>query len=409
MKPGTPFFVGERLKEAREARGLSVAALADLVDMRRETIYQLESGKITPGPALYEQLQKVLRMPAAFFYEPVDPAQVGQVLFRSLRSATKPARQRARRRLEWLERVALFAQSYVDIPAFDVPDYGFPDDPTRISDDDIDDAAEDLRDRWKLGLGPISNMIWLMENHGMVLSREDLAAVDLDAAFMRRDQNVFVLLGADKGTAVRSRMDAAHELGHVVVHGRCSPPASEKDPLHKVMEGQAFRFASTFLLPAESFSQDVWMASLDEFLALKPKWKVAIAAMIMRCHRLGIVSDEQSSRLWAQYSGGRRRWKRAEPFDSEWQPEQPLLLRRSIELILKERVASVDELLNEIRLPATDIEDLAGLPRGTISEGAIPISFRERVGGGEPQKDNVLPFDRPAQRHSAIDDRIHEG
>ncbi len=392
MKPGTPFFVGPRLREAREARGLSVATLADLVDVARETIYQIEADRITPGPALFSSLQDALRMPPAFFFDPVEPdaSDDADVLFRSLSSATKPARQRAKRRLGWLRRVSGFVQEFVDLPRLDVPDYGLAADPVAISDDEIEQIASDLRQRWALGAGPISNVTWLIENHGVIVAREDLGADELDAVLMREHANVFVLLGADKASAVRSRMDVGHELGHVVLHPRCPRPKSDKDPNHKLMEQQAFRFAGAFLLPAESFAQDIWSASLEELLALKPKWRMAVSAMILRAAHLGLISENQKDKLWRQHTF--RKWKRSEPYDDEWSTEQPALLRRSFELIREAGVASVDRILNEIKLPASDIESLAGLPRGSLTEGIIPLTFRAEAVGHAAETGTVVTF-----------------
>jgi transcriptional regulator with XRE-family HTH domain len=41
---GTPGFVGDRLREAREARGLSAVSLADLLGITRQAISLYESG-----------------------------------------------------------------------------------------------------------------------------------------------------------------------------------------------------------------------------------------------------------------------------------------------------------------------------------------------------------------------------
>ena len=49
MSVGTPNFVGERLKEAREARGLTGVALADLVGVKRASISQYELGDASPA------------------------------------------------------------------------------------------------------------------------------------------------------------------------------------------------------------------------------------------------------------------------------------------------------------------------------------------------------------------------
>jgi Zn-dependent peptidase ImmA (M78 family)/DNA-binding XRE family transcriptional regulator len=392
MKPGTPQFVGARLREGREARGLSVIALADMLDVQRETIYQLEQGKITPSPLVFSLIQQALRLPADFFFDDsVEESDKG-VLFRSLSSTSKTARLRAGRLLDWLRRIERYLSNFVLLPNLDVPDLGFPSVPSAIRDEDIEKAADQLRHAWGLGLGPIGNMTWLLENHGIIVARRDLAADKLDAAHLRSEGAFYVILGADKGTNVRSRMDAAHELGHMVIHYNCPTPSSEKDPAYKLMESQAFLFAGAFLLPSESFSDDVYTASLDEFLAVKPKWHVSVAAMIMRARQLGLITDDSERRLWVQYN--RRGWKRGEPYDDEWPPEQPVLLRRSFEMILDASVTSIDDIRNSIKIDSTDIEELASLPRGTISNGPTPIAFHSDVNRSSSAANNIRPFRR---------------
>jgi Zn-dependent peptidase ImmA (M78 family)/transcriptional regulator with XRE-family HTH domain len=392
MKPGTPLFVGIRLQEAREARGLNVATLADLVDVRRETIYQIESGRITPGPALFEQIQVALRMPAAYFLDRNAESEPDEVLilFRSMSSATKLSRLRAKRRLQWFARITQLVDQYVEVPVLDVPQLDLASDPIAISDECIEAVAESMRTHWALGKGPIANVTWLLENHGVLVAREDLGAETMDAALLYRDGRAHVLLASDKGTDVRSRMDAAHELGHIAVHRHVASPKSDKDPRHKVMEEQAFKFAGAFLLPAESFASDAWSFTLDELVALKKKWRVSVSAMIMRARRLNLISAEHEEKLWKQY--GTRRWRKAEPLDDELVPEQPAYLRRALELMLAANVVSTDSILNEIKIPATDIEDLTGLPRGAISDGPVPIAFRGASQKHESTKDNIVPF-----------------
>jgi predicted transcriptional regulator len=58
MKPGTPGFVGARLKEAREARFLSAIALADLVGVSRQAISLYENGAKTPGPEVMQSCNR---------------------------------------------------------------------------------------------------------------------------------------------------------------------------------------------------------------------------------------------------------------------------------------------------------------------------------------------------------------
>ena len=67
MSVGTPNFVGERLKEAREARGLTGDALGDVVGVGRASISQYETGKVSPQFDVLSKLASVLKMPVPFF------------------------------------------------------------------------------------------------------------------------------------------------------------------------------------------------------------------------------------------------------------------------------------------------------------------------------------------------------
>jgi Zn-dependent peptidase ImmA (M78 family) len=102
-------------------------------------------------------------------------------------------------------------------------------------------------------------------------------------------------------------------------------------------------FAGALLLPAESFSTEVWSPSLNAFLALKERWRVSIGAMVKRCSALGIISDEYERRIWKYYSA--RSWRRSEPLDDVLQPECPRLLARSIQLLVDQRVRLAENCL----------------------------------------------------------------
>jgi transcriptional regulator with XRE-family HTH domain len=67
MTLGTPGFVGARLREAREAQGLSQADLARLIDTSRQAISLYEKGEITPAPSMTRLLADVLGVLPTFF------------------------------------------------------------------------------------------------------------------------------------------------------------------------------------------------------------------------------------------------------------------------------------------------------------------------------------------------------
>jgi Zn-dependent peptidase ImmA (M78 family) len=161
---------------------------------------------------------------------------------------------------------------------------------------------------------------------------------------------------------------------------------------HSILEQQAHRFASAFLLPEEDFVRDLVAPTLESFSALKERWKVSMAAMIMRCSQLNIVNEQQQERLWMNL--GRRGWRKREPLDDILQVEQPKMLRQCVDMMLQQNFKTRSQIADELCLPIPDVEELAGLPLGYLSEGfgeIITLQFKgskesERGGGG------IIPF-----------------
>ena len=320
------------------------------------------------------RIGSILNLPTHYFTRPVHQVEPNAVYFRSLSSATKTARTRAARRLEWTREIVTYLREFVQFPSVNIPDFELPRDPARITGQDIERLADETRRYWKMGNAPISNVVWLLENNGAVVVRDDLGADTLDAlsTFVHSDRTPYIILGAGKGVAARSRFDAAHELGHILLHRNVDRVRFSLPADFKLMEMQAHRFAGAFLLPAKAFLEEYYAPKLDLFRALKPKWKVSIAMMIMRGDHLGLMEPESKQKVWMNYS--RRGWRTEEPYDNELEVEQPRLLRRSIELLLNQRVQSKETILSRVHLSITDVEEITGLPSGSFDD--VPLDVR---------------------------------
>lgn len=381
MRTGTPGFVAQRLREAREARGITATALADMVGVSKQAISQYEHGVQTPNPDVMQHIAIVLNLPEAFFRWQREEIRT-QVFYRSLSAATKSARTRADRKLGWLIEIVGLCTNYVDFPAVRFPDYGPPRHPAEIRIENTEEYAARAREFFGLGKGPISNIVGLLENNGAIVARHDLASDTLDALSSKFTDfdRPYILLGIGKGSAVRSRFDTAHELGHLIVHRNVAQESLTRSPDHKLMELQAHRFAGAFLMPAETFASEIHGVSLDDLLALKDRWRVSVAAMLHRLADLDLVDENHAQRLWSNYA--RRGWRRGEPLDSQMLPEVPRLLRRALETIIASGVLRT-EVLQALRFSPGDIEVLAGLPDGWMSQPANvrndpppPVPFR---------------------------------
>lgn len=403
MSQGTPGFVGARLREGREARGLTAIALSEILGVSRQAVSQYENDQQTPRPEVMHKIEQVLRLPPEFFSRPVrELPEARRIFYRSMSSATKTARIRAERRYGWLTVIVDYLQRYASFPPVSFPRFDVPSDPRELSWEDIENLASETRRFWGMGEGPISNVVWLLENNGAVVARGMIGADKLDAfsewyEWHEHHNTPYVFLGAEKDSGPRSRYDAAHELGHLVLHRHISRKHITHQPTFKLIEDQAHRFGAAFLLPASTFATDLPAPSLDAFRALKPVWKVSIAMMVYRSAELDLIDKEHAQRLWRNRA--RRGWTHKEPLDDQLPIEKPRLLRRVFELLVNEGVQSRAEIRARLPYALSDIEELADLPPGFLEDKPAPISLKafgkKRRGGvqAEPTKPaDVLDF-----------------
>jgi Zn-dependent peptidase ImmA (M78 family)/DNA-binding XRE family transcriptional regulator len=379
---------------------MTAIVLSELLGVSRQAVSSYEKGAKTPSPATMGRITEALKFPDAFFFRALPPPQEKSVIFyRSISAATKTARTREERRFGWVKEITEYLHRFLQFPATNFPTCEVSDDPNRLSEERIEEIARKAREHWKLGDGPIGSVVGLLENNGAVVVRYDLDSDTLDSfsEYSFEDQTPYMVLGSHKGSAVRSRFDASHETGHILLHRGIDKSRIGRPADHKVIEQQAHRFAAAFLLPAESFSKDLYACNLDAMRALKPKWKVSIAMMIKRSEHLGFIRGDQVQRMWMNYA--RRGWKRVEPLDDVMAAEQPRLLKRSFEILMNENVQTRGTLLANLPFMAKDIETLIGLPQGFLSELAPDIrilDFGSRKPGGEknPLREpaKVIPF-----------------
>ena len=368
------YFVKERLVEARDATGITQQDLAQSLGKSNSTISNWERGEQAPEPASLDELSKKFNIPLGYFLRPMPDYGPSAIFFRSLANAAARARSREKARVRWLQHTSLMLQSMLEFPPVGFPELVEPGGYTRLSFDDLEQIATKARIHWSLGEGPISSMVLVAENAGVVVGIDEIGstAIDGQSTWSAADERPYILLTRDKYTAFRRQMDVAHELAHLILHRGVDE--AELSINFARIEEQAKYFANAFLLPHRSFSGEVFSLSLDGLLSLKPRWKVSVGAMIMRARQLEILGDEAERRLWRYRAA--RGWHRREPYDlpTETPVEEPRLLRRAIEMLVTQKIRSKTDLFaSDICLPAAALELMAVLPRGFFSEAANVI------------------------------------
>ncbi len=105
----------------------------------------------------------------------------------------------------------------------------------------------------------------------------------------------------------RARLNAAHEIGHVLA-GDCDVnDIDNRGP----NEDRAFDFASHLLLTQEMLDQAFREQSMVRLVQFKERFGISVAAMIYRAQQSGVLSEALAKRIWIEIN--RRGWKQSEP------------------------------------------------------------------------------------------------
>ncbi len=351
--PATP-VIPSRIRLARDLRGLTqqqvVAELGGSISP--PALSQIEAGKFRPSDAVVKQLSAALNVPQSFFTAQWPSENQAATYFRDLRSTSARDRRRAGAQALILSNFITALEQYVRLPEVSVPSLPRELDAGR---DEIEHAALTIRQSWELGSDPIPHVVRELERHGVAVARLSLGNTAIDAFSTRVGHRPLVFLTDDKNdNYVRSRLDASHELGHLVMHQTVEPGTKE-------VERQAQDFASSFLLPEDSARLELPSrldaAGWSQLAEAKRTWGMSMAALLFRARALRMISADiyQSAMRYMSSKG----WRTQEPGDREMgAPESPLLLERSVRQAEIEAGVSVESLVNSAHLPLDDIFDL---------------------------------------------------
>ncbi len=320
-------FRPARLRVARELIGVSQNQLASQVGLSAAAISQYESGSARPSSETADALAVALSVPTTFFAQPLTETHEG--FFRSLRRTAVSDRRRARAIAHVAHDLAVAAAAAGEFPASDVPRFTV--DSLDATQPQIEAIAAKVRAFYRIPPGPVSNVVELLERHGVVVIRLPLGSADVDAFSLPFVDHPVVVLGSDKNDRARSRFDAAHELAHLVMHGDQMWGVKE-------VENQAHWFAAAFLMPADEI-RDQLPTTVDwqQLFVLKRNWQVSLAALLMRARKLGRMSER--TYLTAVKAASARGWRRVEPVPLGG-PEEPSLLLRYLTSTASRRARS---------------------------------------------------------------------
>lgn len=310
-----------RLQAGRELRGLSQTGLAREAGISAAAVSQFENGHSRPTPATLLKVSHALDLPLGYFARRpgLGAAELPAAFFRSLRSTSAAERRRATALVGLVHELVQALEQHVALPPADAPESR-----TAHGDDGLEQAAAEAREHLSLAAhGPVLDVVRAIERRGVVVARFRVEGPQMDAFSVKYPDRPVVVLGADKGHRDRSRFDAAHELGHLILH-------RPEEAGTKEAETQAHKFAAAFLMPADAIYDDLpQRADWERLASLKREWGVSIAALLKRAQTLGRMSPTNYTQAMKTLSA--RGWRRHEPVDLG-PAEQPILLMKALQV-----------------------------------------------------------------------------
>lgn len=344
-------FNPERLKIARLRRKMSFKTLAELSGLTTKTLskYENDGIKNPPTPESMTKVAKALQYPVSFFYQDeIDTLSTETVSFRALSKMTAAQRDAAisAGRLSFV--IEAFIQKHFDLPQPDLPD---------LRNIESEMAAEAVREHWGLGNKSIKNLVHLLESKGVRVFSLSENTLDVDAFSFWKNDIPYIFLN-NKKSAEHSRFDAAHELGHLVLHKHASPFDSDEPNSSRSAEQEADDFASAFLMPASSVHAVSFdFLSLETIIEMKKFWAVSVLALIVRLKRLRLLTEWQYRKLMQEASTSGFRKK--EPFSV--QKEKSMVFEKILPMLAEDGI-NIKTMANQLHLPLDEVTNLVFLP-----------------------------------------------
>lgn len=352
-------MIGDRLILARRKAGLSLRDLAAAMGERvtAQAIGKYERGESTPSSGVLLAMTKALGVSLSYLMDTQGIALAG-VEFRTKANTTGQDRALVETEvLEWIER-------YLQIELvleLDSAEWQSPlPKPRKLRElADAEKLAQDVREKWDLGLDPIQNMTELLEEKGLKVLTVPLPdRVSGFTCLVKRragQADLPVIVVNNKFSLERRRLTLGHELAHRLIAPDC---LEDKDE-----EKAATLFAGAFLMPQEHLRREVGKhrnaLGYKELIDLKRMYQVSGAALLMRMRQLNVINE---ATLIYAFQTIARGWRTQEPVELEppaarGQMERALRFERLCYRALAEGLISLSKGAELLRLTVQEVEN----------------------------------------------------
>lgn len=281
--------LGERLRNARARAGVTQQDAAEQLGMARTTLIALEKGQRRLRP---EEMRAIAELYGSSVNALLRPQSVEVSLVPRFRSIA-PDEEDAAEAAALLNDLAGSQVELENILGISARPHYPPERPIGPGDvrDQAEDAALETRQKLGIGLGPISDIVSLLElEFGIRVFIRPLAASRISGLFVFDEQIGACILLNKNHPRERRAVTAAHELGHLIA----TRTYADVVDCHSAPQSREERFAAAFsyafLMPG-AFVRRRFSELRQETAAFSPRHLILLA------HQLSVSEEALCRRL----------------------------------------------------------------------------------------------------------------
>lgn len=290
-------LISLNLKRARLNRGWSMDELAEQIGCSKQTISNYENGKRNPDSQTLLKIGSIMDLDFEYFFKRPDISfTLNSINYRE--GAYLSSKEK--RLVEEKSQEAI--SSYLELEVLTKEETAFTnplEDLVVKNRHDAEKAAKQLRKKWKLGDGPISNISNFLEKKGVRVIRLDFGFNFNHEGLSgwAEDRAVpVIVLNMRSQDITRIRFTMLHELGHLLLE---IPSDVDIQNIERICDS----FASAVLLPSEilieEFGRNRKAISLEELRRIKALYGISITAIMVRARFAGLI-DLEGYQKWKE-------------------------------------------------------------------------------------------------------------
>jgi len=351
MSDGKSYNLNQ-LQVAIDLRGMKNKEFALLIDCPVSTFQSYMNGKRIIPSSFLEKCALKLNVPLSFFYiEDLADLESDRIFYRSFSRIKAAHRGSVESYVKIAMRIDSYFSKYLNMPKFLPIDLDVIEPSSSIA----EVASLKLRVEWGLGILPIKNIVSLLERKGLRVYRLPLEVRDVDALSVPNDDGIpFVFLNTGK-SAERMRFDAAHELGHHILHHYAKAGTNIENENLKQLEIEADQFSSNFLMPTDAFvAKRPKYPTIDAMIESKKYWNVSLQAFNYKAHKVGLITD------WIYRSNciqiNKQGFHRSEPNTMGY--DESIFFKKALNLLMEKPDFSIEKMLDELCISKEDFNEL---------------------------------------------------